>query len=329
MELKPRYLLLAFGLHALLFALLFVSVLFQHKIEPPPSIEAVLIDPVPTPAPPPPKAEPKPLPPKPVEPPKPPPPPPPKVEPKKEPEPPKPNPAKEMAQFKADVLLKLDCDNLTQMKMDAATLDDPNRRKIMEGLISDRYDACRKKEEDKKKKEEAEKKKEAELAQKAEEDQRKKDEADIKKQFDLEQKAEQKRVAEAQRQRAAAAAAAAAAAEAQRQRDLAAALGAEQAALDAKARGARQGTWVDKIAAKVRPNVQKPGAPPPRGTSCGVFVKILPDGSVQDAKITRPCTGGDPALDDAVIRAIYKSDPLPLPENPGDFDRNLKFTFNL
>lgn len=320
MELKPRYLLLAFGLHALLFALLFVSVLFQKKIQPPPSIEAVLIDPTPTPAPPPPKAEVKkpdpPKPPKPVEPPK---PPPPKTEPK--PEPPKPNPAKEMAQFKADVLLKLDCNNLTQMKMDAASLDDPNRRKIMEGLISDRYDACRKKEEDKKKKE-------AELAQKREEDQRKRDEAEIKKQFELEEKAEQKRVAEAQRQRAAAAAAAAAAAEAQRQRDFAAALGAEQAALDAKARGARQATWVDKIAAKVRPNV-RPTTPPPKGTSCGVYVNILPDGSVQDVKITRRCTGNDPALDEAVIRAIYKSDPLPLPENPGDFDRNLRFNFIL
>ncbi|PTU31950.1 cell envelope integrity protein TolA [Stenotrophobium rhamnosiphilum] len=316
---KPRYLLLAFGLHALLFVLLFVSVLFQQKIQPPPSIEAVLIESVPTPAPPPPKAEPKPEPPKPKPVPPEPEPPKPKTEPPK-PEPPKPDPVKEMARFKADVLLKLDCENLTQMKMDAATRP-PDQRKIMEGLISDRYDACRKKEDDKKKKE-------AEVAQKREEDQRKKDEAEIKKQFDLEQKAEAKRIADEKRARDAAAAAAAAAADAQRQREFAAALGAEQNARDAAAKAGRQATWMDKIAAKVRPNV-KSSSPPPRGTSCGVFVKILPDGTVQDARITRPCTGGDPTLDDAVIRAIYKSDPLPPPENPGDFDRNLKFTFNL
>jgi colicin import membrane protein len=305
MELKPRYLLLAFGLHALLFALLFVSVLFQKKIETPPSIEAVLIDPTPTPAPPPPpKAEPpKPEPPKP-EPPK------PKPTPPKPPEPPKPDPVKEMARFKADVLLKLDCDNLTQMKMDAAVVADPERRKVMQGLISDRYDACRKKEEDKKKKEE-------ELVQKRAEDQRKKDEAEIKRQFELEQKAEQKRVDDANRAREAAA-------EAQRQRDMAAALGAEQAARDAAAKAGRQTTWVGRIAAKVRPNVRFPSAPP-KGTSCGLSVKILPDGSVQDVRVTRTCGIG--GLDDAVVKAVWKSDPLPLPDNPSDFDRNLNFTF--
>lgn len=317
MELKPRYLLLAFGLHALLFALLFVSVLFQKKIQPPPSIEAVLIDPVPTPAPPPPKAEPKPVPPKPVEPPKP--PPPPKVEPKKEPEPPKPNPAKEMARFKADILLKLDCDNLTQMKMDAAALDDPNRRKIMESLISDRYAACRKKEEDKKKKEEEQQKKAEELAQKRAEDQRKKDEAEIKRQFELEQKAEQKRVDEANRAREAAA-------EAQRQRDMAAALGAEQAARDAAAKAGRQATWADQISAAIRRNWTRPPGSP-TNFQCVVRVELTPVGSVVSAKVIRTC-GSGAALDESVEKAVLKSDPLPLPANPADFDRVLKILFD-
>ncbi|TXI83290.1 MAG: cell envelope integrity protein TolA [Cupriavidus sp.] len=222
-----------------------------------------------------------------------------------------------MARFKADVLLKLDCDNLTQMKMDAAAQEDPERRKVMLGLISDRYDACRKKEEDKKKKEEAEQKKAEELAQKKAEEQRKKDEAEIKRQFDLEAKAEQKRVDEANKAREAAAAA-------QRARDMAAALGAEQAARDAAAKAGRQATWVDKIAAKVRPNVQTLTRPP-KGTSCGLSVRILPDGSVQDVRVTRSC--GIAGLDDAVVKAVWKSDPLPLPENPEDFDRNLNFTF--
>jgi len=319
MELKPRYLLLAFGLHALLFALLFVSVLFQKKIQPPPSIEAVLIDLPPTPAPPPPKAEPTPEPPKPkVEPPKPKvEPPKPKVEPPKPPEPPKPDPAKEMARFKADVLLKLDCENLTQMKMDAATRP-PEQRKVMESLISDRYDACRKKEEDKKKKEE-------ELALKRAEDQRKKDEAEIKKQFDLEQKAELKRIADDKKRLADEQKAREAAAEAQRQRDMAAAMGAEQAARDAAAKSGRQRTWLGQIVAAVRPNWKKPIGSP-TSFQCVLKVQLLPGGSVVSAKVIKTC-GGGAALDDSIEKAVLKSDPLPMPDNPADFDRNLTFTY--
>lgn len=309
MELKPRYLLLAFGLHAALFALLFVSVLFQKNIQPPPSIEAVLITPAPAP---PPKPEPTPPKPKP-EPPKPTPPKPPEP-----PEPPKPDPAKEMARFKADVLLKLDCDNLTQMKMDAAALDDPNRRKIMQDLISDRYNACRKKEEEKKQKEEAERKKAEELATKKAEDQRKKDEAEIKRQFELEQKAEQKRVDDANRAREAAA-------EAQRQRDMAAALGAEQAARDAAAKAGRQATWADQISAAITRNWQRPPGSP-TNFQCVVRVELTPVGSVVSAKVTRSC--GNRVLDDSVERAVYKSDPLPLPANPADFDRVLNILFD-
>ena len=304
MEIKPRYLLLAFGLHAALFALLFVSVLFQPKINTPPAIEAVLIDQPPAPPPPPPKPQPpKPEPPKPK-------PEPPKPTPPKPPEPPKPDPAKEMARFKADVLLKLDCDNLTQMKMDAATRP-PEQRKIMEDLISDRYEACRKKEEEKKKKEE-------ELAQKKAEDQRKKDEAEIKRQFEQEQKAEQKRIADEQRAREAAA-------ERQRQLDMQAALNAEQNAREAAARAGRQRTWVDQIAAAVRRNWQKPLGSPST-FRCGVKVTLLPNGSVVSVKVVQTCGAGF-ALDDSIEKAVLKSDPLPLPENPADFDRNLTFTF--
>jgi colicin import membrane protein len=299
MEIKPRYLLLAFGLHVLLFALLFVSVLFQHKIEPPAAIEAVLVESVPKSAPPPPKPEPKPEPPKPKpEPPKP------------KPEPPKPDPAKELSRFKADVLLKLDCDNLTQMKMDAATRP-PEQRKIMEDLISDRYAACRKKEEDKKKKEK-------ELAQKREEEQRKKDEQDFKRQVEQEQKAEQKRLADEQRKRDADA-------ERQRQLDMAAALGAEQTAREAAARAGRQKTWGDQIAEIVRRNWQRPPGSP-SDFQCVVKVQLLPGGSVISAKVIKTCGGGT-ALDDSVEKAVLKSDPLPMPKDLGDFDRNLTFLF--
>jgi colicin import membrane protein len=309
MEIKPRYLLLAFGLHALLFGLLFVSVLFQHKMEPPPSIEAVLIDSLPKAQPPPAKPEPKPEPPKP-EPPKPTPEPPKPEPPKPKPEPPKPDPVKELSRFKADVLLKLDCDNLTQMKMDAA-MHPPEQRKIMEGLISDRYAACRKKEDDKKKKEE-------ELAQKRDEEQRKKDEEEFKRQLEQEQKQEAKRLADEKRKHELAE-------ERQRQQDFQAALGAEETARLAAAKAGRQRTWAAMIADKVRRNWQRsPGSP--TDFVCQVRVQLLPGGSVVSAKVTKTC-GGGVALDDSVEKAVLKSDPLPLPEDPGDFDRNLNFNF--
>jgi colicin import membrane protein len=302
MEIKPRYLLLAFGLHALLFGLLFVSVLFQHKMEPPQAIEAVLIESLPRAQPPPPKQQPKPEPPKP-EPPK------PKPEPPK-PEPPKPDPAKELSRFKADILLKLDCDNLTQMKMDAAARP-PEQRKIMEGLIGERYAACRKKDEDKKKKED-------ELAQKRDEEQRKKDELEFKRQLEQEQKQEAKRLADDKRKRELAE-------ERQRQQDFQSALGAEETARLAAAKAGRQRTWAAMIADKVRRNWQRsPGSPP--DFVCQVRVQLLPGGSVVSAKVTKTC-GGGVALDDSVEKAVLKSDPLPLPEDPSDFDRNLNFNF--
>lgn len=299
MELKPRYLLLAFGLHALLFALLFVSVFFQHKIEAPAAIEAVLIDAVPKSAPPP-KPQPKPEPPKP-EPPK---PPPPKPEPK--PEPPKPDPAKEMARFKADVLLKLDCDNLTQMKMDAA-MRPPEQRKIMDELIRDRSDACRKKQEEKKKQDE-------ELARKQEEQLRKAEAQMRRQQMEQEAKqlAEDQRKREQEEQR-------------RRQAEMAAALGAEEDARAAAAKAARQRTWGDKIADKVRGNWKRPNGSA-QDFVCLVKVQLLPGGSVVSAKVVKTCGGGI-ALDDSVEKAVLKSDPLPMPDNPEDFDRNLTFQF--
>ena len=293
MEHKLRYLLLAAGLHMLLFALLFVSVFFQHKMEAPAAIEAVLITNVPKAA-----SPPRPEPPKP-EPPKPKPPEPPKPE-------PKPDPAQELRKFKADIALKLDCDNLTQMKMDAA-MRPPEQRKIMEGLIKDRVDACRKKEEQKKKQEE-------EIARKQEETLRKAEEKQRKQQMEQEEKqiADDKRKREQEDQR-------------RRQAEMTAALGAEENARVAAAKAGRQKTWGDQIGEIVRRHWQRPTGSP-SDFSCLVKVQLLPGGSVISAKVVKTCGGGI-ALDDSVEKAVLKSDPLPMPENPDDFDRNLTFQF--
>ena len=66
----------------------------------------------------------------------------------------------------------------------------------------------------------------------------------------------------------------------------------------------------DQISAKVRGNTRLPdnlkGNPEVR-----CLVKLLPTGEVVSVRVTK--SSGNPAYDDAVVRAIEKSSPLPLP----------------
>ncbi|WP_296892374.1 cell envelope integrity protein TolA [Thiobacillus sp.] len=70
------------------------------------------------------------------------------------------------------------------------------------------------------------------------------------------------------------------------------------------------GQYRDQISAKVRGNTRLPdnlkGNPEVR-----CLVKLLPTGEVQSVRVTK--SSGNPAYDDAVVRAIEKSSPLPLP----------------
>lgn len=70
------------------------------------------------------------------------------------------------------------------------------------------------------------------------------------------------------------------------------------------------GEYRNQISAKVRGNTRLPenlqGNPEVR-----CLVRLLPTGEVQSVKVTR--SSGNPAYDDAVVRAIQKSSPLPLP----------------
>jgi len=101
---------------------------------------------------------------------------------------------------------------------------------------------------------------------------------------------------------------------------------AELRALLAREASARAlATWTDKIRAKIRGNIILP--PSIAGNPEAIFdVVLLPTGDVLGTPRLRR-SSGDPRYDDAVLRAILKSSPLPRPEDPNVFTRNLELRF--
>jgi len=84
-------------------------------------------------------------------------------------------------------------------------------------------------------------------------------------------------------------------------------------------------TWTDKIRAKIRGNIILP--PSISGNPEAVFdVVLLPTGDVLGTPRLRR-SSGDPRYDDAVLRAILKSSPLPRPDDPKIFTRDLELRF--
>lgn len=82
--------------------------------------------------------------------------------------------------------------------------------------------------------------------------------------------------------------------------------------------------YVDKIRAKIKGNIVLP--PEMKGNPEAVFdVVQLPTGEVLSVKLRKP--SGVKAYDDAVERAILKSSPLPRPDRPELFERNLELRF--
>lgn len=82
--------------------------------------------------------------------------------------------------------------------------------------------------------------------------------------------------------------------------------------------------WVDKVRAKIRGNIVLP--PDLKGNPEALFlVTQLPTGEVLQARLV--ISSGHAGYDDAVLRAILKSSPLPKPDSPGLFERELKLTF--
>jgi colicin import membrane protein len=84
--------------------------------------------------------------------------------------------------------------------------------------------------------------------------------------------------------------------------------------------------WANRIRGKVRGNISLP--PAISGFPKAEFeLELLPDGSIaREPRLTK--SSGIPALDEAIKRAILKSDPLPLPAKAEVFERSLKLVFD-
>jgi len=108
---------------------------------------------------------------------------------------------------------------------------------------------------------------------------------------------------------------------ARRERDMRALLAKQEADARAKALA----TWVDKIRIKIRGNILFDVTQIPNNPEAIFDVSLLPNGEVLNVR--RRKSSGNPGYDDAVERAILKSSPLPKPDDPSMFQRQLELKF--
>lgn len=164
--------------------------------------------------------------------------------------------------------------------------------------------------------EEAERRRQAE----AEAERKRREEAELERQR---QEAERRRQEEIERQRLENERRREEEAAAERQRQLQHEIDAEQQRLDAMNAGALE-RYVFALRQKIERNwVRPPSAV--QGTSCTVSVRQLPGGEV--VGVTVESCNADEAVRRSVEAAVFKASPLPQPEDPSLFDRNLRFLF--
>ena len=110
----------------------------------------------------------------------------------------------------------------------------------------------------------------------------------------------------------------------------------EQLAAEEKQRAdaahvARAATVVDKYKALISQQVSRSWNRPAsvaKGLNCVVRVRLAPGGKVLKAAVVR--SSGNEIFDRSVENAVYKAEPLPLPDDPTLFDnfREIEFLFN-
>jgi colicin import membrane protein len=169
-------------------------------------------------------------------------------------------------------------------------------------------DIALKQKQERAKKEQAERERKEKEKQDAEKREAERREADKKQQ--------EKRVAEARERQAREADALKAQAQRERQAQ-------EKTAADA-ARAKADADYIRRIQAKIRGNVVVPPDMP--GNPEAIFAVVqLPSGEIIDVQLGK--SSGVRAYDEAVQRAILKSSPLPRPDSPDMFRRNLTLKF--
>ncbi len=169
---------------------------------------------------------------------------------------------------------------------------------------------------------------ERERQERAETERREREEAERKRREEAElerqrQEAERRRQEEIERQRRDNERRRQEAAEAERLAQLDRELAAEQDRLDAMQAGA-----LTRYMFALRQKIERNWVRPPSataGTSCEVSVRQLPGGEVVNVVVER--CNGDEAVRRSVEAAVYKASPLPEPEDPSLFERNLRFVF--
>lgn len=98
----------------------------------------------------------------------------------------------------------------------------------------------------------------------------------------------------------------------------------EASARAASEREKKQSAWAALLRRAVAKNWTRPAAAT-QNFSCTVHVLLLPDGSVSAANVAKSC--GSASLDKSVEDAVYRASPLPKPDDPSIFDRDLIINF--
>lgn len=105
-------------------------------------------------------------------------------------------------------------------------------------------------------------------------------------------------------------------------------LASEQNELDQDRQQRAEQAALSEWAAQIADHVVSRWRRPPDSAEkflCKVKIELLPGGRIRTRKIVQSC--GNPLLDESVLKAIDKSDPLPLPRDPAVFRRAIEFTF--
>jgi len=85
-----------------------------------------------------------------------------------------------------------------------------------------------------------------------------------------------------------------------------------------------RGNWVAAIAQRVTSNWIRPPNTP-QGLDCSVKITQLPSGQVVNA-VMQQCNG-DSVIQQSILTAVRKASPLPTPDNPDVFSRQITFEF--